>query len=57
MTSQELARKLGEDVIERLGLGVNLSHPDVTLSVDIISEEALVYTGAPEGSRAACPSA
>jgi len=44
MTSQELARKLGEDVIERLGLGVNLSLPDVTLYVDIISEEALVYT-------------
>ncbi len=43
MTSQELARKLGEDIIERLGLGVNLSTPDVTLSVDLISEEALVY--------------
>ena len=43
MTSQELARKLGEDIIERLGLGVNLSAPDVTLSVDLISEEALVY--------------
>jgi tRNA uracil 4-sulfurtransferase len=43
MGSQELARKLGEDIIERLGLRVNLSVPDVTLSVDIISDEALVY--------------
>jgi tRNA uracil 4-sulfurtransferase len=43
MGSQELARKLGEDIIERLGLGVNLTEPDVTLSIDIISGEALVY--------------
>ena len=43
MGSQAMARKLGEDIIERLGLKVNLSLPDVTLSVDIISDEALVY--------------
>ncbi|MDA4112973.1 MAG: tRNA 4-thiouridine(8) synthase ThiI [Thaumarchaeota archaeon] len=43
MGSQEMARKLGEDIIERLGLQVNLSLPDVTLYVDIISDEALVY--------------
>jgi tRNA uracil 4-sulfurtransferase len=43
MTSQELARKLGEDIIEKLGLKVNLSAPDVTLAVDLISREALVY--------------
>ncbi len=43
MTSQALARKLGEDIIEKFGLGVNLSTPDVTLSVDLISDEALVY--------------
>jgi thiamine biosynthesis protein ThiI len=43
MTSQELAGKLGEDLIERLGLAVDLSTPGVTLYVDIISDEALVY--------------
>lgn len=60
MTSQELAGQLGEDIIERLGLRVNLSAPDVTLSVDVISREALVYTehlkgpgGLPLGSSGA----
>ena len=43
MTSQELARKLGEDVVNELGLKVDLSHPGVTLSVDVISKEALVH--------------
>lgn len=43
MNSQELARKLGEDVVEALGMRVDLSHPDVTLFVDVISDEALVY--------------
>jgi thiamine biosynthesis protein ThiI len=43
MTSQELARRLGEDIIARLGLTVDLSEPGVNLSVDVISEEALVY--------------
>lgn len=43
MGSQDLARKLGEDIIERLGLKVNLSQPDVTLFVDIIWDRALVY--------------
>ncbi len=43
MTSQELAGRLGEDVIERLGMAVNLTLPDVTLYVDVISDEALVY--------------
>jgi thiamine biosynthesis protein ThiI len=43
MSSQDLASKLGEDIIERFGMSVDLSDPDVTLSVDIITEEALVY--------------
>ena len=43
MTSQELARRLGEDIIARLGLAVDLSEPGVNLSVDVISDEALVY--------------
>jgi tRNA uracil 4-sulfurtransferase len=43
MGSQDLARKLGEDIIERLGLKVNLSQPDATLFVDVIWDQALVY--------------
>ena len=43
MSSQELAGKLGEDIIERLGMRVDLSSPDVTLYADVISKEALVY--------------
>jgi len=43
MGSQDLARKLGEDIISRLGLKVNLSDPDVTLFVDVIRDQVLVY--------------
>ncbi len=43
MSSQELARKLGEDVIAALGLGVDLSEPDATLFVDILRDQVLLY--------------
>jgi tRNA uracil 4-sulfurtransferase len=43
MSSQELARKLGEDIIGGLGLKVNLSEPDVTLYVDVIWNQTLLY--------------
>ncbi len=43
MKSQELAGKLGEDLIEKLGMKVDLSFPDTTVFVDVISREALVY--------------
>lgn len=43
MKSQELAGKLGEDIIGKLGLRVDLSSPESTLFVDVISREALVY--------------
>lgn len=43
MTSQELAVKLGEDVMQKLSLSVDLSNPDCTLYVDVVSGQALVY--------------
>ncbi|MDA4133448.1 MAG: THUMP domain-containing protein, partial [Thaumarchaeota archaeon] len=43
MSSQDVARKLGEDIISRLGLKVNLSQPESTLFVDIIRDQAIVY--------------
>jgi thiamine biosynthesis protein ThiI len=44
MGSQDLAKKLGEDIIERLGLKVDLTHPDVTVFVDVLRDRALVYS-------------
>ncbi|MDA4136246.1 MAG: tRNA 4-thiouridine(8) synthase ThiI [Thaumarchaeota archaeon] len=43
MSSQDVARKLGEDIIARLGLKVNLSQPETTLFVDIVRDQAIVY--------------
>lgn len=43
MDSQELARKLGEDLMKSLGLKVKLKEPDTTLFVDVVWGEALLY--------------
>lgn len=43
MGSQELARKLGEDIVSRLGLKVELSEPYATLYVDVLADQSLVY--------------
>ncbi len=43
MGSQELARKLGEDLVARLGLKVDLSGPDATLYVDVLRDQSLLY--------------
>jgi thiamine biosynthesis protein ThiI len=43
MGSQDLARKLGEDIIGRLGLTVNLTEPAATLFVDVMQGQALLY--------------
>jgi thiamine biosynthesis protein ThiI len=49
MRSQDLARKLGEDIIAALGLKVNLSSPDTELFVDIISDRGLLYVERAKG--------
>lgn len=49
MSSQELARKLGQDIIARLGLTVDLTEPDVTLFVDVLVDQCLVYSARTRG--------
>lgn len=44
MGSQDLAKKLGEDIIDALGLTVDLHNPGVTVYVDVLRDRALVYT-------------
>jgi tRNA uracil 4-sulfurtransferase len=43
MSSQDVARKLGEDLIAALDLEVDLSSPGTEVCVDIISDRALLY--------------
>lgn len=43
MGSQDMARRLGDDLIGALGLRVNLSSPDTELFVDVISDRALLH--------------
>jgi tRNA uracil 4-sulfurtransferase len=44
LSSQQMAIKLGEDLIRETGLGVDLSHPQATLFVDILSDRILLHT-------------
>jgi len=47
--SQELGAKLGAEVIKATGKTVDLSHPDLSVHVDIIREKALVYSAKSKG--------
>jgi len=49
LSSQEMAVKLGEDVLKDTGLGVDLSNPQATLFVDILSDRVLLYTSKEKG--------
>ncbi|HVB95009.1 MAG TPA: tRNA uracil 4-sulfurtransferase ThiI [Nitrososphaerales archaeon] len=44
LTSQQMAVKLGEDLMKGTGLGVDLSNPQATLFVDILSDRVLLHT-------------
>jgi thiamine biosynthesis protein ThiI len=44
LTSQELAIRLGAEVVKATGKSVDLSNPDVAIHVDLIKTNALVYT-------------
>ncbi len=44
LSSQQMAIKLGEDLMKETGLGVDLSHPQATLFVDILSDRILLHT-------------
>ena len=49
LNSQEMAVKLGADLMNETGLGVDLSKPQVTLFVDILSDKILLHTGKEKG--------
>jgi thiamine biosynthesis protein ThiI len=49
LSSQEMAIKLGEDLVKETGLGVDLSHPQATLFVDILSDRILLHTAKERG--------
>jgi tRNA uracil 4-sulfurtransferase len=49
LSSQQMAVKLGEDIARETGLGVDLSHPQATLFVDILSDRVLLHTSKERG--------
>jgi tRNA uracil 4-sulfurtransferase len=49
LSSQQMAVKLGEDLMKETGLGVDLSNPQATLFVDILSDRVLIYTAKERG--------
>ncbi len=44
MSSTDLTRRLGADVVEALKLKVDLRSPEVNLRVDVLSDRAIIYT-------------
>jgi tRNA uracil 4-sulfurtransferase len=44
LTSQELATRLGAEVVKATGKSVDLSNPELAIHVDVIKGNALVYT-------------
>jgi len=49
LSSQQMAVRLGEDLMKETGLGVDLSNPQATLFVDILSDRVLLYTSKVRG--------
>jgi thiamine biosynthesis protein ThiI len=49
MNSQELAAKLGAEVVKHTGKSVNLSDPDLSIHVDVVRGKVLVYTDRTKG--------
>ncbi|HXY56933.1 MAG TPA: tRNA uracil 4-sulfurtransferase ThiI [Nitrososphaerales archaeon] len=49
MTSHELASKLGTEVANTTGMGVDLTSPDVVLHVDVTKGSAVVYSNKRRG--------
>jgi len=49
LSSQQMAVKLGGDLMKETGLGVDLSNPQATLFVDILSDRVLLHTAKEKG--------
>jgi thiamine biosynthesis protein ThiI len=47
--SMEMERRLGEDVVRETGRKVDLSHPDESVHVDVISGKVLIYSDRTKG--------
>jgi thiamine biosynthesis protein ThiI len=47
--SQELASRLGAEIVKATGMGVDLSEPEVSVHVDLVKGKALVYTNKSKG--------
>jgi tRNA uracil 4-sulfurtransferase len=45
LTSAELGVLIGREIVDAHGLGVNLSHPDTEVFIEVDSDEVFVYTG------------
>ena len=49
LSSQQVAVRLGDDLLKESGLRVDLSNPQATIFIDILSDRALVYTSKERG--------
>jgi thiamine biosynthesis protein ThiI len=49
LSSQQLAVKLGDDLKNKTGMSVDLTNPQATLFVDVLSDRILVYTSKERG--------
>jgi tRNA uracil 4-sulfurtransferase len=49
LSSQQMAVKLGDDLMKETGLAVDLSNPQITLFVDILSDRVLLHTSKERG--------
>ena len=49
LTSQQLAVRLGDDLKNETGMSVDLSNPQATLFIDVLSDRMLVYTSKERG--------
>ena len=47
--SQELGARLGAEVVKATGMTVDLSHPDLTVHVDVVMRRAFVYSAKSKG--------
>ena len=50
MTSQQLAKSLGAEVVRSTGMAVDLDNPGVSIHVDVVRGSALVYTDKRRGA-------
>ena len=50
MTSPQLERELGARIVERFGWRVNLDHPEMTVMVEVLPNQAFYSFGKEKGA-------